>query len=59
MTIFLTSSLTRAKKIRYRYGDGDTSRELNAISRFKAMEGLNPEVKRKILSDNPGRFYHL
>jgi len=27
------------------------------ISRFKAMEGLNPQVKRKILSDNPRRFY--
>ena len=23
------------------------------ISRFKAMENLNPQVKRKILSDNP------
>jgi len=36
---------------------GDTSSELHAISRFKAMEGLNPQVKRKILSDNPRRFY--
>jgi len=41
------------------YGHGDTSSELNAISRFKAMEGLNPEVKRKILSDNPRRFYGI
>ena len=24
---------------------------------FKAMEGLDPQVKRKILSDNPRRFY--
>jgi hypothetical protein len=23
------------------------------------MEGLNPQVKRKILSDNPGRFYRI
>jgi hypothetical protein len=37
----------------------DTSSELNAISRFKAMEGLNPQVKRKILSDNPRRFYGI
>jgi hypothetical protein len=26
---------------------------------FKAMEGLNPQVKRKILSDNPSRFYRI
>jgi hypothetical protein len=32
---------------------------LNAISRFKAMESLNPQVKRKILSDNPRRFYGI
>jgi predicted TIM-barrel fold metal-dependent hydrolase len=38
---------------------GDTSSELNAISRFKAMEGLNPQVKRKILSDNPRRLYGI
>jgi hypothetical protein len=37
----------------------DTSSELNAISRFKAMEGLNPQIKRKILSDNPRRFYGI
>ena len=41
------------------YGHGDTSSELNAISRFKAMEGLSPQVKRKILSDNPRRFYGI
>jgi predicted TIM-barrel fold metal-dependent hydrolase len=41
------------------YGHGDTSSELNAISRFKSMEGLSPEVKRKILSDNPKRFYGI
>ena len=41
------------------YGHGDTSSELNAISRFKAMEGLSDEVKRKILSDNPRRFYGI
>jgi predicted TIM-barrel fold metal-dependent hydrolase len=41
------------------YGHGDTSSELNAISRFKAMEGLDPQVKRKILSDNPRRFYGI
>jgi hypothetical protein len=38
------------------YGHGGTSSEVNAISRFKAMEGLNPQVKRKILSDNPRRW---
>jgi hypothetical protein len=26
---------------------------------FKAMEGLNPQVKRKILSANPRRFYGI
>jgi predicted TIM-barrel fold metal-dependent hydrolase len=41
------------------YGHGDTSSELNAISRFKAIEGLMPAVKRKILSDNPRRFYGI
>ena len=41
------------------YGHGDTSSELNAISRFKAMEGLSGEVKRKILSDNPKNFYGI
>ena len=41
------------------YGHGDTSSELNAISRFKVIESLNPQVKRKILSDNPRRFYGI
>lgn len=41
------------------YGHGDTSSELNAISRFKGMKGLSPEVKRKILSDNPRKFYGI
>jgi predicted TIM-barrel fold metal-dependent hydrolase len=41
------------------YGHGDTSSELNAVSRFKAMEGLDPQIKRKILSDNPRRFYGI
>jgi hypothetical protein len=26
---------------------------------FKAMEGLDPQVKRKILSDNARRFYGI
>lgn len=41
------------------YGHGDTSSELNAIARFQAMENLGPEVKRKILSDNPRKFYGI
>jgi predicted TIM-barrel fold metal-dependent hydrolase len=41
------------------YGHGDTSSELNAIARFKAMEQLSNEVKRKILFDNPKRFYGI
>jgi predicted TIM-barrel fold metal-dependent hydrolase len=41
------------------YGHGGTSTELNGISRFKAIAGLNPQVKRKILSDNPRRFYGI
>lgn len=40
------------------YGHNDTSSELNAIARFKAMK-LSPQVKRKILSDNPRRFYGI
>ena len=41
------------------YGHGDTSSELNAIARFKAMEDIDPKIKRKILSDNPRRFYGI
>lgn len=41
------------------YGHNDTSSELNAIARFKAMDNLSPQVKRKILSDNPRRFYGI
>ena len=41
------------------YGHGDISSELNAIARFKAMDHLTPEVKRKILFDNPKRFYGI
>lgn len=41
------------------YGHGDTSSELNAIARFKAMDHLTAEVKRKILFDNPRRFYGI
>jgi len=26
------------------------------LGAFKAMEGLNPQVKRKVLSNNPRRF---
>jgi predicted TIM-barrel fold metal-dependent hydrolase len=41
------------------YGHGDTSSELNAIARFKALEGLADTVKRKILCDNPRRLYGI
>jgi predicted TIM-barrel fold metal-dependent hydrolase len=41
------------------YGHGDTSSELNAIARFKAIDGLSEDVKRKILCDNPKRFYGI
>lgn len=41
------------------YGHGDTSSELNSISRFKAIDGLSGKVKRKILSDNPRNFYGI
>jgi hypothetical protein len=41
------------------YDHGDTSSELNAISRSKAMEVLDPQVKRKILSDNSRRFFGI
>ena len=41
------------------YGHGDTSSELNAIARFKAIDGLSEDVKSKILCDNPKRFYGI
>ena len=41
------------------YGHGDTSSELNAIARFKALPGLTGAVKRKVLWDNPKKFYGL
>lgn len=41
------------------YGHGDTSSELNAIARFKAMDHLTTEVKRKVLFDNPKQLYGL
>lgn len=41
------------------YGHGDTSSELNAIARFKAMAGLSEDVKKKILCHNPRRFYGI
>lgn len=41
------------------YGHGDTSSELNAISMFRAMEGISEGAKRKILSDNPKAFYAI
>ena len=41
------------------YGHGDTSSELNAIARFKALEGLSETVKRKILCENARRFYGI
>jgi hypothetical protein len=31
--------------------------DLTAIARFKALAGLSEPVKRKIVSDNPRRFY--
>jgi uncharacterized protein len=41
------------------YGHGDTSSELNAIARFKAMKNLTPEIKGKFLSENPRKFYGI
>lgn len=41
------------------YGHGDTSSELNAIARFKAMAGLSEDVKKKILCHNPRKFYGI
>jgi hypothetical protein len=31
--------------------------QASLVGMFKAMEGLDPQVKCKILSDNPRRFY--
>ena len=41
------------------YGHGDTSSELNALARFKAMDHLTSEVKRKVLFDNPKELYGI
>jgi predicted TIM-barrel fold metal-dependent hydrolase len=41
------------------YGHGDTSSELNAIARFRSLDDLSAQVKRKILSDNPKTFYRI
>jgi uncharacterized protein len=41
------------------YGHGDTSSELNAIVRFKAMSSLSAQSKRKILLDNAKKFYGI
>ena len=41
------------------YGHGDTSTDLNAISRIRTTEGISEEAKRKILSDNPRAFYAI
>jgi predicted TIM-barrel fold metal-dependent hydrolase len=41
------------------YGHGDTSSELNAIAKFKSMEGISDGAKRKILWDNPKTLYGL
>jgi predicted TIM-barrel fold metal-dependent hydrolase len=41
------------------YGHGDTSSELNAIARFRALAGVGAGAKRKILSDNPRRLYGI
>jgi predicted TIM-barrel fold metal-dependent hydrolase len=41
------------------YGHTDISSDVNAIRVFQAREDLSPEVKRKILSDNPRALYAL
>ena len=41
------------------YGHGDTSSELNAISRFRKLGGISETVKRKILWENPKAFYNI
>lgn len=41
------------------YGHGDTSSELNAIARFRALPDLGAAAKRKILAENPRRLYGI
>jgi predicted TIM-barrel fold metal-dependent hydrolase len=41
------------------YGHGDTSSELNAISRFQAMTDISEVAKRKIRADNPRALYAI
>jgi predicted TIM-barrel fold metal-dependent hydrolase len=41
------------------YGHTDISSDVDAIKIFKGRTDLNPDSKRKILSDNPREFYGL
>lgn len=41
------------------YGHGDTSSELNAIARFRALPDLGAAAKQKILAENPRRLYGI
>lgn len=41
------------------YGHADISSAMNAIEDFKAMPGLTDETKRRILFENPKRFYAI
>jgi hypothetical protein len=47
------TALFATKKPRTDYGHGDTSSELNAIARFKAMEGLDPRSNGKFFPTIP------
>jgi len=41
------------------YGHIDSSSEVDAIRIFKERTDVSPDIKRKILHDNPRRFYAL
>ena len=41
------------------YGHTDISSENDAITTFRAREDVSPEVKVKILQDNPRALYGL
>jgi predicted TIM-barrel fold metal-dependent hydrolase len=41
------------------YGHADSSTELSALSTLKESGGISPEMHRKIVEDNPRKFYGL
>jgi predicted TIM-barrel fold metal-dependent hydrolase len=41
------------------YGHADSSTELDALTTLKESGGITPAMHKKIVEDNPRRFYGL